>query len=186
MNETARGGAPRDEFVALFLGAERDIYRYVCALVPDPQKAEDVVQETALALWRSFERYDCARPFLPWALGFALNVVRKHAEREGERPLLLGDEELFEMIVAEQQSRKTQFDDQRHRLHECLDKLPPRQLNLIRGYYWDRIGVAALAQQYRSSVEAIYKRLQRIRALLLDCLQQLERRENQANARLSI
>ena len=42
------------EFLRLFLSAEVDLYRYVCALIPAPSEARDVVQDTALALWENF------------------------------------------------------------------------------------------------------------------------------------
>jgi DNA-directed RNA polymerase specialized sigma24 family protein len=71
------------DFLRLFLESERDLYRYVCALLPRPQDARDVVQETALALWENFERYDAARPFLPWALRFALNKARRSRSCSG-------------------------------------------------------------------------------------------------------
>ncbi len=85
-------------FLRLFLAAEQDLYRYVCALLPQPQDARD-------------------------------------------------------------------------------EKLPAEQAGLMRGYYWDRLSVEHLAEQARSSVEAVYKRLQRIRLLLLDCVQRLRRQD---------
>jgi RNA polymerase sigma-70 factor (ECF subfamily) len=172
------------EFIRLYLAAEKDLFRYVCALLPRPQDARDVVQETAVALWEDFDRYDRTRPFVPWALGFALNMVRKHAEREGRKLLLLKDEILLEKITAEQQSQRPSLEARQLRLEHCLKKLSTTQANLVRGYYWDGLGVEALAAQTRSTVAAVYKRLQRIRALLLNCVQQLERYENQFGDRV--
>jgi len=165
------------DFLRLFLESERDLYRYVCALLPRPQDARDVVQETALALWENFERYDAARPFLPWALRFALNKARQHAAREGRRSLLLDDEVLLEKIAAEQELQRPEFEARRQRLRDCLEKLPGEHSGLVRGYYWDRLSTEQLAERARSSVEAVYKRLQRIRILLLDCVQRLVRKD---------
>jgi RNA polymerase sigma-70 factor (ECF subfamily) len=165
------------DFLRLFLESERDLYRYVCALLPRPQDARDVVQETALALWENFDRYDAARPFLPWALRFALNKARQHAAREGRRSLLLDDEVLLEKIAAEQELQRPEFEARWQRLRDCLEKLPGEQSGLVRGYYWDRLSTEQLAERARSSVEAVYKRLQRIRVLLLDCVQRLERKD---------
>ncbi|MBC7911970.1 MAG: hypothetical protein H7Y30_15790, partial [Pyrinomonadaceae bacterium] len=46
-----RGSAAQQRFLSLFLRSEREIFRYVAALVPNVADAEDIVQQTALALW---------------------------------------------------------------------------------------------------------------------------------------
>ena len=179
MFDAASSKNAHDEFLRLFLAAERDVYRYVCALLPRPQDAGDVVQETALALWENFDHYDASRPFLPWALRFALNKARQHAAREGRRSLLLDDEALLEKIAAEQVAQKPEFEARQQRLKHCLDKLPAEHTDMVRGYYWDRLSIEQLAARARSSVEVVYKRLQRIRGMLLDCVRRLERKEHQ-------
>jgi RNA polymerase sigma-70 factor, ECF subfamily len=45
----------------------------VAPLVPNVADAEDIVQQTAIALWEKFDAYDPAQPFTPWACRFALN-----------------------------------------------------------------------------------------------------------------
>ena len=166
---------PQAEFLPLFLAAEADIYRYVCALAPRPDEARDIVQETALALWEQFDRYDRSRPFLPWALRFALNKVRQHAEKTGRFPLLLEDEALLEQLQREQEELGQRFAERRTHLLQCLEKLPAEHATLVRGYYWEQAGIERLATGTASSVEATYKRLQRIRLQLLECISRLER-----------
>ncbi len=163
------------EFLALFLQVEADIYRYVCAFSPRPADARDIVQETALALWENFDRYDRTRPFLPWALRFALNKVRQQAEKTGRFPLLLEDEALCELLQREQVELSPNLAERRQHLRQCLEKLPVEQASLVRGYYWEQADIDKLAASATSSVEATYKRLQRIRLLLLDCISRLER-----------
>ncbi len=51
-------------------------FRYVAALVPNVADAEDIVQQTALALWEKFDAYDPSQPFTPWAWRFALNKTK--------------------------------------------------------------------------------------------------------------
>ena len=105
------------EFHRLFLEAERDLYRYVCAILPRPQDARDVVQETALALWENFEQFDGTRPFVPWALRFALNKARQHAACEGRRSFILEDDSLLEKVVAEQEAQENSLEDGRTELY---------------------------------------------------------------------
>jgi RNA polymerase sigma factor (sigma-70 family) len=84
--------AAQQRFLSLFLRSEREIFRYVAALVPNVADAEDIVQQTALALWEKFDAYDPAQPFTPWACRFALNKARQWIERQQRwRALLDGD-----------------------------------------------------------------------------------------------
>lgn len=46
--------ATQPRFLSLFLRSEREIFRYVAALVPNVTDAEDIVQQTVLALWEKF------------------------------------------------------------------------------------------------------------------------------------
>jgi RNA polymerase sigma-70 factor (ECF subfamily) len=164
----------RGQFLRLFLSAERHIHRYLCAILPHPQDARDVLQETALALWEEFHQYDAARPFLPWAIRFALNKARQHASRHARRPHLIADEPLLEKLFAEQMTQQERFEARHDRLARCVERLPPHHASLIRGYYWDGRDIDQLATAAKSSADAIYKRLQRIRAILLECVRKLE------------
>ncbi len=172
--------ASQAEFLSLFLAAEADIYRYVCALAPQPDEARDIVQETALALWEQFDRYDRSRPFVPWALRFALNKVRQHAAKTGRFPLLLEDEALLAQLQKEQEEMSQRLAERRAHLQQCLEKLPPEQAVLVRSYYWEQANVEKLAASTAASVEATYKRLQRIRLQLFECISRLERSISQA------
>jgi DNA-directed RNA polymerase specialized sigma24 family protein len=75
------GTVDHDIFMRLLLANEREIMRYVCALVPSPNDAEEIVQQTAILLWEKFDQYDQSRPFTPWACRFALNVSKQWMAR---------------------------------------------------------------------------------------------------------
>jgi len=59
--------AAQQRFLSLFLRSERENFRYVAALVPNVADAEDIVQQTAPALWEKFHAYDPSQPFTPCA-----------------------------------------------------------------------------------------------------------------------
>src|SRR5579862_6568829 len=76
-------------FLGLFLSSERELFRYVAALVPNVADAEEIVQQTAVALWKKFDQFDPAQPFTPWACRFAINFVKQWAaSRERWKKLL--------------------------------------------------------------------------------------------------
>ncbi len=69
--------SPSSQIHELFLRHQKDVFAYILTLVPDRNDAEDVYQQTCLALLEKQSEYDVGREFFPWACGFALNEVRR-------------------------------------------------------------------------------------------------------------
>ncbi|MFN9076210.1 MAG: sigma factor, partial [bacterium] len=68
----------------LWTQAQPAVSAFVHALVGDRAARDEVLQEVALAILESFDRYDASRPFLPWALAIARNEVA-NAHHRGRR-----------------------------------------------------------------------------------------------------
>lgn len=160
----------QQQFLSLFLRSEREIYRYVSVLVPNVADAEDIVQQTALALWEKFDTYDPALPFTPWACRFALNKARQWAERRQRWKALL-DGGLAEELALRSEQLRPEIEIQLRRLEGCLAGLPGNQRALVEGYYSRREPIAELADRSGRSVAATYKALQRIRHALQTCIE---------------
>lgn len=161
--------AAQQRFLSLFLRSEREIYRYVAALVPNVADAEDIVQQTALALWEKFDAYDPAQPFTPWACRFALNKARQWIERRQRWQLLLANG-LAEELAQRRQELQPEMERRLKHLETCLAKLPPAQRSLIEGYYYERADIESLAGRSGKTAVATYKMLQRIRQALQLCV----------------
>lgn len=159
-----------EQFMRLFLQAEREVLRYVMVLVPNVNDARDVVQETAVALWKAIAKYDSARPFAPWACRFALNEARMFLRTEGRRRRFL-DEDVAALLEERRAEIATRLDARREHLQDCLRRLPDDQRELVRGYYFDDESIEALAARFGRGAEAIYKMLQRIRQALQQCIE---------------
>jgi RNA polymerase sigma-70 factor (ECF subfamily) len=158
-----------ERFMRLFLQHEPEILRAVLVFVPQRADARDIVQETAVALWKHFAEYDPARPFVRWACGFARVEVRRFLRKTTRRAALT--ERAAEVLMASEDAlAPTQAERERH-LQECLANLPVEQRRMLDGYYAEEQSVEKLAQVHGRSVEAIYKMLQRIRRALLDCIE---------------
>ena len=67
--------ADREQFLTLYLEAERDIRCFLRMLVRNQTDFDDACQAVALNLWKSFETYDQSRSFGRWSRGVAINVV---------------------------------------------------------------------------------------------------------------
>ena len=162
--------AAQQRFLSLFLRSEREIFRYVAALVPNVTDAEDIVQQTAMALWEKFDAYDPSQPFTPWACRFALNKARQWIERRQRWQALL-EHGLAEELAQRRQELQPEFERRLKHLEACLDKLPPRQRSLVEAYYYERIDVESLAERSGKTAAATYKSLQRIRQTLQLCVE---------------
>src|SRR5215213_3324865 len=130
----------QQRFLSLFLRSEREIFRYVAALVPNVADAEDIVQQTALVLWEKFAAYDPGLPFTPWACRFALNKTRQWLERRQRWQALLAGG-LAEELALRREELRADFDLRLGHLDKCLGKLPEEQLSLVEGFYYRREGV---------------------------------------------
>src|SRR6185503_20860884 len=115
--------AAQQRFLSLFLRSEREIFRYVAALVPNVTDAEDIVQQTALALWEKFDAYDSSQPFTPWACRFALNKARQWIERRQRWQTLL-EGGLVEELAQRREELRLELDVRLKHLEGCLSKLP--------------------------------------------------------------
>lgn len=162
--------AGQEQFLSLFLRSEREIFRYVSVLVPNIADAEDIVQQTAVALWEKFDAYDPSQPFTPWACRFALNKARQWIERRRRWQALL-EGGLAEELARRHEELRPELEVRLRRLEHCLAKLPEEQRSLVEGYYYHRAGIEVLAGRGGRTVASTYKALQRIRQALQLCVE---------------
>ncbi len=175
-SQPASRPADQQEFLRVFLANEREILRYVVALVPNLADAQEIVQETAVVLWEKFGEYDSARPFAPWACRFALNIARQWMARR-RRWLAFLEGGLAEELALRREQLRPEFDARLAHLGQCLQKLPEDQRQLVDGYYFRQHKVDELAERAQRTTEGVYKSLQRIRRQLRQCIERSLREE---------
>lgn len=161
-----------EQFMRLFLQSEREVLRYVMAIVPNPTDARDIVQETAMALWREIAKYDPDKPFIPWACRFALNEARMFLRKDARRRRRYLAEDVVHLLEERRIDVAEELDARRKYLAACLEALPERSRRVVQGYYFDDETVEALAGRLGRTVDAIYKALQRVRQALQQCIEQ--------------
>lgn len=162
--------ASQQRFLSLFLRSEREIFRYVAAMVPNVADAEDIVQQTAIALWEKFDVYDPAQPFTPWACRFALNKTKQWIERRQRWQVLLQGG-LAEELAQRREELLPDIERRLNHLEGCLKQLPADQRSMVEGYYYRRDGIEKVAEKSGRTVAAAYKTLQRIRQALQACIE---------------
>ena len=164
-----------ERFTRLLLESEPVMLRSILVLVPNRADAREILQDTAVALWRQFGSYNPERPFLNWAMGFSRIETRRFLARQKRRAQL--SEEAM-AVLEQEMERETEFSGslERH-LSTCLSKLSDRHRRLIQGYYHDGRTPEWLGENEGRTVEAIYKAIQRIRRDLQMCIEKQFKKE---------
>lgn len=166
-----------ERFTRLLLKSEPVMLRSILVVVPNRADAREIMQETAVALWRQFDSYDPERPFVNWAMGFSRIETRRFLARAQRRAQLT--EKAMEALELEMQG-SADFDNaiETH-LATCLGKLSEKARGLVKGYYHEGHSPEVLSEREGRTVEAIYKAIQRARRDLQVCI------ERQINSELA-
>lgn len=166
-----------DQFMERFVAAQSQVYGYIAMLLPNRADADDLFQQTSLVLWRKRDRYDPSRQFLSWALGIAHNEIRNFLRRADRRGAHLS-EPLVEKLAETRQAAAQRLDAQIGRLAECMDRLTPEQRELIEQCYMGAKPIKLIAAERCVEPPVLYKRLDRIRWTLMDCIESPDGRED--------
>ena len=160
---------PDDRFITVLLANQSRVYRFLFTLVPRREDVEDLFQQTCLTLWQERAKFDPEKgDFASWACAIAQNHVRNFRRREATRQALLS-EEVAELLMATREAGG-RFSEECHlALQHCLNRLPPHQMALVEESYREGTLKSTAAAAGRS-VNALYKSLRRIRAILHDCM----------------
>ena len=164
-----RESPPSTLFVQLFAKHQGALNSFVSSLVPTRADAEDVLQETSLALWRKWPEYDVERDFFRWACGIAhIEVVRQRRKAATDR---LGfNEELIEVLSLEMIEKSELLDLRREALESCVQKLPRLEQSLLEMRYQEGMSMEKVADSLGRTTRTIHRIMARVRRLLFQCI----------------
>lgn len=164
-----RNDQQMEAFVRHFAAHQEDLRRYIFSLVMNRADADDVFQETCLALWRKYDVYDTSRPFINWACRFARLQSLKLIEKRGRRPTLV-DETILDLLADDYEEQRDELEERRLTLRNCLEKLSGDQRDLLRCRYASSETIQETAVRTGRSAKALYKTLERLRTTLYRCV----------------
>jgi RNA polymerase sigma-70 factor (ECF subfamily) len=165
-----------DLFLRLYVEHEAALNGFVRSLMPTREDVREVMQEVAVVLWRRFEELADVEDFRRWAFGVAKMKALSFA-RDRMRERLVFDADVMELLAAEVTEEVDQFEAEREALDECLAKLDAAQRKLLDAAYTQGVRIDELAHSMGRSPMSFYKALHRIRLSLMDCTQQVLKRE---------
>jgi RNA polymerase sigma-70 factor (ECF subfamily) len=167
-----------ERFAELMVRNQNRLYRYVCSLIPNRADAEEIFQEVNLTLWKTWERFDLGRDFLPWAFTIARNQIRNFRRKRENHLGLLGPE-IMEQLSDTILKHDELLVEQTKALAGCVEKLSPEQRQLLERCYMGEQDIRDVAASIGNTCNAVYKRLGRIRVSLHHCISYCLRRSAQ-------
>lgn len=158
-----------EQFVRDIAANQRRLYAFILRLVPKTADALDLLQETNMVLWKKKQDFRPGTDFGAWACRVAHYTVLTYRKKISREHLLF-DDELLGLIAAEAHVETGNFDEHLVALAECLQKLPPKDRDLLERRYADNLSPRHIAQAIDRTARAVAQALYRIRGTLLDCI----------------
>lgn len=159
-------------FEELFRAFGPRIRAYLLKLTRDGQAAEDLMQETMLAIWRKAGQFDPARgQASAWIFTIARNIWID-AWRKQKRPTFDPDDPA--LVPAPEPDAPDILEQKRNgaALHEALKTLPKEQIELIRLSFFDEASHSTIAARLGLPIGTVKSRIRlafgRLRAALED------------------
>jgi RNA polymerase sigma-70 factor (ECF subfamily) len=147
------------------------LFAYIHAIVRNLADADDVFQQTALALWRRFDTYDPARSFLSWALGVARLEAATWLRNRARDRLRFSDELTVVLLDAFAARPDDDSGARQDALPRCVDKLAAPDQQLLTECYQHGTDVSVVASRLGRSAPSVHNSLARIRRALHECIE---------------
>jgi len=162
--------ARKQELAELLTAIHAQLFGYIHSLVRNLDDADDLFQQTSLVLWRQFEHFDRNRSFLAWACGVARLEVSNFVRSRSRKRLYFSDELNLLLIDAQTEIERDELDGHRDALAGCVQKLRPRDRELLEECYSDRGNVSEVAEKTGRIPQSVHNSLRRIRRALFECV----------------
>ena len=159
-----------ETFVQRFAHYEPDLRRFIRSLLPTWTDTDEVLQQTAIVIWRKFDQYDPGTHFMKWACVIARFEALTY-RRKMARDRHVFREDVLELMADEGVSELDGRQAEHDALQTCLLELPERQRKFVTLAYTPGVKVKDLAAEAGSTAAAFYMRLKRIRRQLMQCVE---------------
>ncbi len=157
------------EFVQLLTSHQQLLYVYLLRFLPHPADADEVLQETNLAIWSNAEKFRPGASFVAWAERIAYFQVLTFRKRNTRNRLRFAND-LLETFAEEAGCDAEVRGQRRVALAGCLDKLSDRDRDLVARRYASSATVQQIASEANRPLSSVYRSLERIHLALLGCI----------------
>ena len=171
-------------FTDIYDLTQRDLHVYALMLMKDPDKAQDLLQDTYIKVIEQIHTLREPSRFLPWAKMILHNLAMTEFRRQGKAPILLDEdkEEIFDDIREEEESFIPGGSLDRRELQQIVfdvvKTLLVEQRVAMVAYYYDEMSVKDIAEMMQCSEGTVKTRLYHGRKAFKGKLEAYEKRHN--------
>lgn len=167
LNQKQRG--QEREFLDLYLPNIRRLYGFISCMVPNWSDVDDIFQQVTTIMWSKYDQFKPGTNFMAWAMKIAHYEVLMYRKKKKYTGLHFS-EEMIGQIVDQAKSSLYEQDNRKKALNACLKDLRQEDRQLLRRRYEHNTTPRSLADHLGCSMDAIYKRLNRLHHRLLYCI----------------
>ena len=160
----------KEEFIRKLTDSQNGLYAYIYTMIGDHSKANDVLQEANIVMWRKLDNFD-GQNFEAWSMTICKFQVMAFL-RNKKRDRLLLDPELTEMVSSVAEKEYSLFNRAEPQLLECISSLPDHNREIIEMKYFKKMRLNEIADKLKKKLSAIKVGIHRIRRSLLKCIEQ--------------
>ncbi|HZR94358.1 MAG TPA: sigma-70 family RNA polymerase sigma factor [Gaiellaceae bacterium] len=158
----------RAAFETIYQRYVRSVYGLALRRLRDRQRAEDAVQETFAAVWRSAGSYKPERgPAAPWLYAIARNAIvdrfRMRIEPVAETPEIVSGEP--------GPADRAEADFVSWRVHRALEELSEKEREVVELAYWSGLSQSEVAEYLHIPLGTVKTRTRSALARLADLLE---------------
>src|SRR6478752_4555156 len=152
-----------DGFVQELTGCQDDLILFIRTLCGDFHLAADIRQEVNMVLWRKRDKFTPGTSFRNWAYRIAHLEVKAHFRQNKRDKVNTLDPELLECFAAELPEVINELPERQQALACCLERLTPKDHELLHHRYWSECTLEGLAVSTNRSVGTLKARLFQLR-----------------------
>ena len=167
-----------EAFTRLLMEHGPRVRSFLRGLLPSWAEVEEVAQEASLVAWRKFDDFEEGTSFGGWLLTIARFEALKYRRRVARSPLVFVDD-VWDLLAEEASGDGVQQIRREH-LEVCLEKMDVSKRELLLKVHSPGVVMREVALQAGKSEQAFYKIIQRLRAVLLDCVSKAIAAEGEA------
>ena len=156
-------------FLFLLTPVQGRIYAYILSRWPNKSDADDIMQESISILWRKFHTYEPGTEFLAWAFTVTKFVISGFKRKHKRDPIQFSPETL-EVVNEQAGSYLQEYDFELEALRDCLKKLSPDAVSLLKCKYEDGWTSKQIASRFGMSLRTFYRNIAKTHAVLLRCM----------------
>ena len=160
--------AKTSELLKMFLEQREGLLGFIFALTRDREAAEDLFQETGVAVVEEANRGTEVRQFLPWVHEIIRRRVAEHFRKKSRHTIL---DEVVSQAFCENAEELAEVHQGREYLDECLEELPASQRELIEQRYREQAPLRKIAETVDSTEGSVKVLLWRARRQLARCIE---------------